>query len=196
MYVRSHSSSRAPLLKIVAPLFIVLGITLLSGCAKTSAQLEFQSDAEAYLHQHAADLFPADENSNVFRMTDIAWVDDHTALVTFDGGDVEVRGSVTVMKVNGRIMITSVRREDEIREEDGYSSAMTVSSALGAMSSSAKSLSVGVQTGASLSASAAMRSGAGIGEFCGGIAALPCQEGLRCKADGTYPDAGGTCVKS
>ncbi len=30
----------------------------------------------------------------------------------------------------------------------------------------------------------------------GGIAALPCQAGYTCKLDGTYPDAGGTCVKS
>lgn len=36
--------------------------------------------------------------------------------------------------------------------------------------------------------------GAGEGEFCGGIAAFPCEEGLTCKYDGEYPDAGGTCV--
>jgi hypothetical protein len=33
------------------------------------------------------------------------------------------------------------------------------------------------------------------GEFCGGIAAFQCEEGLTCKLDGTYPDAGGVCVK-
>lgn len=33
------------------------------------------------------------------------------------------------------------------------------------------------------------------GEMCGGIAAFPCEEGLICKYDGSYPDAGGTCVK-
>jgi len=33
------------------------------------------------------------------------------------------------------------------------------------------------------------------GEFCGGIAAFQCEEGLRCQFDGTYPDAGGVCVK-
>lgn len=33
------------------------------------------------------------------------------------------------------------------------------------------------------------------GEFCGGIAAFQCAPGLTCKYDGTYPDAGGTCVK-
>lgn len=38
--------------------------------------------------------------------------------------------------------------------------------------------------------------GAKLGEFCGGIAALPCEEGLTCKLDGDYPDAGGTCVAS
>jgi hypothetical protein len=33
------------------------------------------------------------------------------------------------------------------------------------------------------------------GQFCGGIAAIQCSEGLTCQFDGTYPDAGGTCVK-
>lgn len=31
------------------------------------------------------------------------------------------------------------------------------------------------------------------GEFCGGIAAFQCEEGLLCVLEGTYPDAGGTC---
>ena len=30
--------------------------------------------------------------------------------------------------------------------------------------------------------------------FCGGIAGKTCPAGLQCKLDGTYPDAGGTCV--
>jgi hypothetical protein len=33
----------------------------------------------------------------------------------------------------------------------------------------------------------------GVGDFCGGIAAIPCPAGLECVLDGTYPDAGGTC---
>ncbi|GEM_PF-3219745 len=33
------------------------------------------------------------------------------------------------------------------------------------------------------------------GEFCGGIAAFQCAKGLECKYDGSYPDAGGKCVK-
>ena len=36
---------------------------------------------------------------------------------------------------------------------------------------------------------------AGEGEFCGGIAAFQCEAGLHCQYDGTYPDAGGTCVR-
>lgn len=31
-------------------------------------------------------------------------------------------------------------------------------------------------------------------QFCGGIAGITCAEGYRCALDGTYPDAGGTCV--
>ncbi len=33
------------------------------------------------------------------------------------------------------------------------------------------------------------------GEFCGGIAGILCADGLECKYDGQYPDAGGTCQK-
>lgn len=35
----------------------------------------------------------------------------------------------------------------------------------------------------------------GKGEFCGGIAGLPCPSGYKCILDGNYPDAGGKCVK-
>jgi hypothetical protein len=34
------------------------------------------------------------------------------------------------------------------------------------------------------------------GQFCGGIAAIQCGEGFTCQLDGTYPDAGGTCVSA
>ena len=34
------------------------------------------------------------------------------------------------------------------------------------------------------------------GEFCGGIAGLPCPSGFECVLDGDYPDAGGKCVKN
>ena len=33
------------------------------------------------------------------------------------------------------------------------------------------------------------------GGFCGGIAGFQCDSGLTCVLDGSYPDAGGTCVK-
>jgi hypothetical protein len=33
----------------------------------------------------------------------------------------------------------------------------------------------------------------GVGDFCGGIAGLRCNDGLICQLNGTYPDAGGTC---
>ncbi len=32
--------------------------------------------------------------------------------------------------------------------------------------------------------------------FCGGIAGFECPEGMWCKLDGNYPDAGGTCKGS
>lgn len=38
------------------------------------------------------------------------------------------------------------------------------------------------------------QSRASLGENCGGVAAIECAEELTCQLDGTYPDAGGTCV--
>ena len=32
------------------------------------------------------------------------------------------------------------------------------------------------------------------GQFCGGIMGRVCPGGFRCKYDGNYPDAGGTCI--
>jgi|GEM_PF-5306124 hypothetical protein len=32
------------------------------------------------------------------------------------------------------------------------------------------------------------------GQFCGGIAGIPCPTGYECQLDGSYPDAGGQCV--
>lgn len=34
------------------------------------------------------------------------------------------------------------------------------------------------------------------GKMCGGIAAIQCPTGFICKLDGSYPDAGGTCVST
>lgn len=34
-----------------------------------------------------------------------------------------------------------------------------------------------------------------VNEFCGGIAGIMCDDGLSCKMDGTYPDAGGVCIE-
>lgn len=31
--------------------------------------------------------------------------------------------------------------------------------------------------------------------FCGGIANIACQSGFSCTLDGSYPDAGGRCVR-
>ncbi len=35
-----------------------------------------------------------------------------------------------------------------------------------------------------------------LGAFCGGIAGFQCSAGYSCKLDGTFPDAGGHCIKN
>lgn len=52
-----------------------------------------------------------------------------------------------------------------------------------------------VPLGPNVSANATGREPRAEGQFCGGIAAIPCQEGLHCRLNGTYPDAGGACIK-
>ena len=57
----------------------------------------------------------------------------------------------------------------------------------------------GYSSSSSASGSSQQMSGrpqAAEGEFCGGIAGIMCGTGLTCRYDGTYPDAGGTCVRS
>jgi len=51
------------------------------------------------------------------------------------------------------------------------------------------------ENGSSASSATTQRPLSVEGEFCGGIAAFQCAAGLTCNYDGTYPDAGGTCVK-
>ncbi len=46
------------------------------------------------------------------------------------------------------------------------------------------------------SSSPSPRPRAAEGEFCGGIAGILCEDGLECEYEGTYPDAGGTCVEN
>jgi hypothetical protein len=228
MYVRHSSSSGTPALKVILPILTVLAITLLSGCNGQTAQLRLQGDAEAYIRQHIADLSPSSaEVGGTFQVSEIEWVDDDTALVTYDDGHIEIRGHTDVREVNGRIVATTIVRDDDGADDgDNNSSVMMVSSAIGSLSSSARSVSASVQASASMSTSVSVstnasasistsvstnasvstsvstntstsvRTGAGLGEFCGGIAALPCSAGYTCKLDGTYPDAGGTCVQS
>jgi hypothetical protein len=43
------------------------------------------------------------------------------------------------------------------------------------------------------SSTGTVRDRAALGEFCGGIAGILCEEGLECHYEGDYPDAGGTC---
>ena len=52
-----------------------------------------------------------------------------------------------------------------------------------------------VQLGANVSANATGMEPRAEGQFCGGIAAIPCQEGLHCRLEASYPDAGGKCLK-
>ncbi|MFH0776412.1 MAG: hypothetical protein V1936_02260 [Patescibacteria group bacterium] len=53
-----------------------------------------------------------------------------------------------------------------------------------------------VQNGGPVEATTDSSGAAAVGDFCGGIAAIPCAAGLDCRLSGNYPDAGGICVYS
>lgn len=134
---------------------------------------------------------------------------DGTATVTanqhFGSRVVPVRISLEPEK-NGAFMISNVEclpREDmsssssssssDTSSTSSSSSSRSISSSSSSRSSSSSSsLSSSVTSSSSLSSSS--RSQAKLGEFCGGIAGIQCVSGLTCDYEGTYPDAGGTCV--
>ncbi|HEX2687104.1 MAG TPA: hypothetical protein VHN14_10825, partial [Kofleriaceae bacterium] len=73
----------------------------------------------------------------------------------------------------------------------GESTAMLEQAELGGRSFGGQSL---VCT---LAALAVPNPGAGVGKLCGGIAGIPCAEGLTCKMTGpSHPDQAGICVRA
>ena len=53
----------------------------------------------------------------------------------------------------------------------------------------------GQSANASRNTSAPSQTCSHLGEFCGGFAGIACCDGLFCKLSGTFPDAGGICVR-
>ena len=143
--------------------------------------------------------------------SDVQMTGDNTATVTvtqhFASGDVPVQVSLIRQgSANSNAwFIDEVNcgnngRSSSMMSSD--SSAMTSSSSLSSSSSSQTSSSSAPSTSSSSSSmtssmtstSSPSQGKAGRGQFCGGIAGIQCATGLTCQYEGTYPDAGGTCI--
>lgn len=180
-------------LQVVVPVLAVFAITFLSGCQSDNLQVRLHNQGEAYIRDNITVLVPTTTPAGgTYRVTNVRWMMDGRALVTFSDGRTELRGYTTVTDRNGTV--TAGRIILDTTDSDASSAGNSSSSS--AMSFSSAGVSMSVSASASLSAgmSASSSSGRGLGAFCGGIAGFPCDAGYTCKLDGTYPDAGGTCV--
>jgi hypothetical protein len=187
-----------------ARLSAVLSLALLSLSACTTSitdQGNFRAYAESYIRANINDISTRSPVvGGTFQVKDIEWVDDDTVRVSFEDGHIALKGTADVrMEDEDTVVLTRLRLEnsknddkdekdeddgdeddkddddkdedeDDEKDDDAHSSKSSTSSA------------------------SSPRAKADLGEFCGGIAAFQCKDGLSCKFDGTYPDAGGKCV--
>ena len=171
------------------------GALLLSACA-TANERAMQNKAEAYIRSNIARISPKDPEFGNFRVTDIEWTDEDTARITYEDNRTKLTGTgeVTFDRDGNQVSVTIHLDQGSMNS----SSASSLSSSSITSSSPQPSSSTNLSSSStSSSSSSKMKSneGANLGEFCGGIAAIPCKSPFTCRYEGTYPDAGGTCVR-
>lgn len=162
----------------------VLAALMLAACNGT-ANAELQTQGDAYIRQHIGTLSPSPTTAGQFTVTSVTWIDADTALVTYENGQVSLKGSTDVSMKDGVVTATTIRLDIDTGASSSKISSVqsSVNSVLSIPSSSISSTPV------------SSRPRVGLGAFCGGIAAFQCAEGLHCAYDGNYPDEGGTCVR-
>jgi hypothetical protein len=142
--------------------------------------------AETYIRSNISQLSPRTAPvGGTFQVSDIQWLDDDTALVTYEDGHIQLKGRTNVQVNEGSITATRINLEPGYEETGSGTLTGT-----GAAMSVDGTASVGMSTGMSAKIRAME------GEFCGGIAGIQCADGLTCMLDGSYPDAGGECVRT
>lgn len=190
MPITSHTFSRFAM--------TAAACALLAACYGAGPETAMRQQAEAYIRSNIATLSPRSASAgSKFSVSKIEWQDDNTALVTYQDGSITLRGTTDVTIGSGSTVAARIR----LINENASSSSTTSDSSSSKMMSSSTPDSTSSSTSSAMSSatsSSSMNGGIqarGEGEFCGGIAAIPCQSGLECKLEGSYPDAGGTCVK-
>ncbi|MEK7563920.1 MAG: hypothetical protein AAB544_06040 [Patescibacteria group bacterium] len=199
-------------------------VLTLVACKASLTGSALKTRAEAHIRANISEISTRSPVlGGKFTVTKIEWVDDDTARIYYEDGHIALNGTADISLKDDVVVISKFRivndkddqdeeegddKDDEDEDEDSESSdessrsgasQSSLKSGASAMSSSNKSSGASTSsTSSSLSSSASVssRAGAGLGEFCGGIAGIMCDSSLTCDYDGTYPDAGGTCVES
>lgn len=145
---------------------VFAGFLLLSLLTACTPEATTKAQAEAYIRVHVSELSPTPAVlGGTFYVTDIEWIDEDTAIVSYEDGHIALQGRTDIVRSGDETRVTTfVIVEDYGYEDDSASSRVT-------------------------------RPRAKEGEFCGGIAGFLCEDGLTCQYDGNYPDAGGVCVR-
>ncbi|MBP9750846.1 MAG: hypothetical protein KBC95_03290 [Candidatus Peribacteraceae bacterium] len=196
----------------------VIAAALLAGCTPYNGpDAQTQVSAETYIRSNIATLSPRSATTGSrFAVTDIEWEDENTALVTYKDGNITLSGRTDISASGSTVTATRLRLANDT-SSSSMSSMSSMSSSMSATTSSSSSR-TSSSSGTTTSSSSSVTSSSsttspssssssttsstmgmaprGEGEFCGGIAAFPCQDGLRCQLEGSYPDAGGTCVRA
>lgn len=146
--------------------FAFLTLAVLTACARATDTVRERAEAETYIRSHISQLSP--ESSvlgGTFYVTDIQWNEDDSATVRYEDGHIAFVGETRIEEKDPVTVETLTNVREDVPPPKS-----------------------------SESSSANVRPRAKLGEFCGGIAGFQCDEGLTCKLEGTYPDAGGKCV--
>ena len=181
--------------------FVSAGLLLFAISACKPAGTEIQVKGNTYIRENIADLsLRSPTMGGRFTVTRVEWVDEDTARVTYEDGHVELVGQTDITITNGVIKASPIRIVNDTNGSSSAGSSVSMSSvssisSQSSLSSSTSASSLSQGSSAMSQSSASARDRAGVGEFCGGIAGILCEDGLTCDYDGSYPDAGGTCIR-
>ncbi len=194
---RIHFGTSSPFLMVhtnFTRLSAILSLVVLSLSACTASltgQENFRAHAETYIRANINNISTRSPVvGGKFHVEKIEWIDDDTARVSFEDGHIALRGTVDVrVEDNNTVVLTRLRLENKNDDDNDDEDEEDREDEEGEEDEDEKD-----DHDSSASASMSVRAKAGLGEFCGGIAAFQCEEDLTCRFDGTYPDAGGVCV--
>lgn len=135
-------------------------LLVLTACSPDNTNQSSRTRAESYLRENINEISTrAPEVGGTFQVSKIDWVDDDTAIVTYDDGHIELRSRIDLLIDSTRVIVSRFTLEND--------SSSAAGSALSASSRSNSSMTSSSPSSVS-STPSSVRAGAGLGEFCGG----------------------------